>query len=149
MPNVRQREGDVVKALAFVFGLCILAIGAGGIFAPSGLVWITQHFIITSGAFYDLAAVRVAFGLVLIAAASASRAPKALRVLGYVILIAGIMTALMGLLGIGRARASIEWWLQRGSSVVRLTGFLILALGSFVAYACAPARRAAQRFGGA
>ena len=132
-----------MKTLAFVFGLCILAVGAGGIFAPSGLVWIAQHFVVTSEAFYGLATVRVAFGLVLISVASASRAPKALRVLGYVILIAGIMTALMGLVGIGRARASIECWLQQGSSVVRLTGVLILALGSFVAYACAPARRAA------
>ena len=132
-----------MKTLAFVFGLCILAVGVGGIFAPSGLVWIAQHFVVTSGAFYGLATVRVVFGLVLISVASASRAPKALRVLGYVILIVGIMTALMGLVGIGRARASIEWWLQQGSSVVRLTGVLILALGSFVAYACAPARRAA------
>jgi hypothetical protein len=95
----------------------------------------------TSGAFYVVAVVRVAFGLVLIAVASASRARKALRVLGYIIVIAGITTALMGLLGIGRARAMIEWWLQQGSSVVRLTGVLILALGGFVAYACAPAPR--------
>jgi hypothetical protein len=139
----RRGTGDAnVKTLAFVFGLCILAVGAVGILVPSSLVWIAQHFV-TSGPFYVIAAVRVAFGLVLISAASASRAPKALRVLGWVILIAGITTALTGLLAIGRARASIEWWLQQGSGVVRLTGVLLLALGGFVAYACAPARRAA------
>ena len=44
----------------------------------------------------------------------------------------------MGLLGIERARAIIEWWLQQGSGVVRLTGVLVLALGGFVAFACAP-----------
>jgi hypothetical protein len=131
-----------VKALAFVFGLCILTVGIVGILAPSGLVWIAQHFV-TSGPFYVIAAVRVAFGLVLISVASASRAPKALRVLGYVILIAGVTTALTGLLGVERARASIEWWVQQGSGVVRLTGVLVLALGGFVAYTCAPARRAA------
>jgi hypothetical protein len=69
--------------------------------------------------------------------------PKAVRVLGYVILIAGITTALTGLLAIGRARAIIDWWLQQRLSVVRLTGVLVLALGGFVAYACAPARRGA------
>jgi len=58
-------------------------------------------------------------------------------------LIAGITTALTGLLAIGRARAIIDWWLQQGLGVVRLTGVLVLALGGFVAYACAPARRAA------
>jgi hypothetical protein len=133
---------SVTKALAFMFGLCILTVGAVGILAPSSLVWVAHHFI-TSGPFYVIATVRVAFGLVLISAASASRSPKALRVLGYVILIAGIATAVTGLLAIGRARASIEWWLQQGSGVARLTGVLVLSLGGFVAYACAPARRAA------
>jgi hypothetical protein len=131
-----------VKALAFVIGLCILTVAAVGILAPSVLVWIATHFV-TSDAFYLLAAVRVAFGVLLISVASASRAPTALRVLGYVIVIAGVTTALTGLLAIGRARASIEWWLQQGPGVVRLTGVAVLALGGFVAYACAPARRAA------
>jgi len=35
----------MVKALAFVFGLCIATVGAVGILAPSGLVWIAQHFV--------------------------------------------------------------------------------------------------------
>jgi hypothetical protein len=131
-----------VKNLAFVFGLFIVTVGGVGILAPFGLVWIAQHSV-SSGAFYLIATVRVAFGLVLISAASASRAPKAVRVLGYVILIAGITTALMGLLAIGRARDIIDWWMQLGSGVVRLTGVLVLALGGFIAYACAPARRAA------
>jgi hypothetical protein len=130
-----------VKTAAFVFGLCIGAFGAAGILAPSGLMWLAQHFV-TSGAFYLIATVRIAFGLILISAASASRAPKALRVLGYVILIVGITTALTGLAAIGRARGIIEWWMQQGSGLVRLTSVLLAAFGGFVAYACAPARRA-------
>ncbi len=133
-----------MKTLAFVFGLCILAVGTGGIIAPAVFVWIAKHFV-TSGAFYVLATVRVAFGLVLITVAAASRAPKALRILGYIILITGIVTALTGLVGIEGARASIEWWLQQGSGVVRLTGIPIMALGGFVAYACAPAQLTERR----
>ena len=131
-----------MKNLAFVVALLILAVAAVGILVPTGLVWIAQHSV-TSGVFYVIATVRVAFGLVLISVASVSRAPKTLRVLGYLILIAGITTALTGLVAIERARAIIEWWLQQGSGVVRLTSVLVLALGGFVAYACAPARRAA------
>jgi hypothetical protein len=131
-----------MRILAFVVGLGIATLGAVGILAPSGLVWIAQHFV-SSGAFYLVAVVRVALGLVLISVASVSRAPKALRALGYVAVIAGIATALMALLGMGRARAIVDWWLQQGSGLVRLTGVLVLAVGSFVAYACAPARRAA------
>jgi hypothetical protein len=132
-----------VKTLAFVFGLCISGFGAMGILAPSDVVWLAQHFV-TSGAFYVIATVRIAFGLILISVASPSRAPKALRALGCGILILGILTALTGLVAIGRARGAIEWWLQQqGSGLVRLTSVLLLALGGFVAYACAPARRAA------
>ena len=131
-----------MKKLAFVAGLLILTFGAIGILVPSVLVWIAQHAV-TSGAFYIIATVRIALGLVLISAASASRVPKTLRALGYLILIAGVTTALMGLVAMERARAVIEWWLQQGPGVIRLAGVLVLALGSFVAYACAPARRAA------
>jgi hypothetical protein len=69
-----------MKTLAFVFGLCISAVGALGVLAPSGLVWLAHH-VVTSGAFFVLATVRIAFGLLLISVASASRAPKALQVL--------------------------------------------------------------------
>ena len=131
-----------MKTLAFGMALVIMAVGAIGILGPSGLVWIAQHSL-TSGAFYVIATVRVAFGLILISAASASRAPKTLRILGCVILIAGITTALTGLLAIERARAIIEWWSRQGPGVLRLTGVPVLALGGFVAYACAPVRRAA------
>ena len=132
---------SVAKVLAFAFGLCIATVGAAAIVAPSSLVWIAHQFV-TPGAFYVVAAVRIGFGLALISVAADSRAPRALRVLGYVILLAGITTALSGLLEIERARTIIDDWLQLGPGVVRLTGVVIAALGGFVAYACAPARRA-------
>jgi hypothetical protein len=131
-----------MKTLAFSVALAIMAVGTVGILVPAGLVWIAQH-VKSPGAFYIIATVRVVFGLVLISVASFSRAPKTLRVLGYLIVIAGIITALMGLVAIDRARAMIEWWLQQGSGVVRLAGVLGLAVGGFIAYACAPVRRAA------
>ena len=131
-----------MKTLAFVIGSLIGAVGAVSIIAPSGLVWIAEHSV-TSGVFYVIATVRIAFGLVLISVASVSRAPKTLRVLGALILIAGITTALTGLVAIERAHTIIDWWLRQGFGVVRLTGIPLLALGAFVAYACAPPRRAA------
>ena len=73
-----------MKTLACVFGLCIFTVGAVGIIAPSSLIWIARRAA-TPGAFYAVATTRVAFGLVLVLEAPASRAPKALRVLGYVI----------------------------------------------------------------
>jgi hypothetical protein len=129
-----------MKNLAFVMGLLILAVGVVGITVPAALVWIAQH-VMTSEAFYVIGAIRIVFGLVLISAASASRAPRTLRILGIVIVIAGITAALMGLVAMDRARAIIDWWLQQGSGAFRLAAVFALALGGFVAYACAPGRR--------
>jgi hypothetical protein len=46
---------------------------------------------------------------------------------------------LAGLLALERARAIIEWWLRQGSGLQLLTRIPPMALGGFVAYACAPA----------
>ena len=129
-----------MKTLAFIFGLGIAAVGATGIFAPSALVWIGAHFT-TSGPFYVLAAVRIAFGLILLRVAPESRLPKALRVLGGIIVLLGLGAAVAGLVALPQARASIEAWQHAGPTVERLTSIAVLALGSFVAYACAPRRR--------
>lgn len=52
-----------MKTLAFIFGLCILAVGILGVIAPANLVWLAQRFA-SPAPFYVLAAVRIAFGLV-------------------------------------------------------------------------------------
>ena len=80
-----------MKTLAFAIGLCIALVGAVGIAEPSALVWIAHHAS-TSGAFYAVAAIRIAFGAVLISVAPASRAPRGLRLLGSIIVVAGIAT---------------------------------------------------------
>jgi hypothetical protein len=133
-----------VRTLAFVLGLCIGAVGAAGLLVPSGLVWLAEAFV-AAGAlgFYVIAVVRIAFGLILVSAAPASRAPRALRALGYVIVILGLATFLTGILAMGRGQGAIEWWLDQGSGVARVTAIPILALGGFVAFACAPSRSAA------
>jgi hypothetical protein len=130
-------RGSIVKNLAFAFALLILALGVVGIVAPSVIAWIAQHAL-TAGVFYVVAVVRVAFGLLLVSVASASRAPRTLRVLGCVIVVAGIAAGLMGLLAMDRASAMVGWWLQQGSDVLRLTCVVLVAVGGFIAYACAP-----------
>jgi hypothetical protein len=126
-----------MKIAAFCMALFVMAVGVLGIIVPSILVWIAQHST-SSAAFYVIAAIRITFGLILISAASVSRAPKTLRIFGYFILVAGIATALTGLVAIEHARALIDWWLQQKFAVLRLTGVVLAAFGGFIAYACAP-----------
>ena len=132
-----------MKSLAFSLGLGIGALGALGMLVPSGAIWLAQRFV-TPGAIYAAAALRIAFGLILISAAPASRRPRALRILGYVLVILGIGTAFAGLLGMEYVRASVDWWLQQGSGILRLSALVVLALGAFIAYACAPVRRGGE-----
>lgn len=133
-----------MRILAFVAGLCISAVGAVGILAPSAGVWLAQQFVVAGAVgFYVIATVRIAFGLTLVSVAHASRAPRALRALGYVIVALGVMAALMGLFGVEPGRDAIERWTQQPSAVLRLTAVVILGLGGAVAWACAPAPRAA------
>jgi hypothetical protein len=131
-----------VKTLAYVIGLFIASVGIVGLIVPSFLVWIAGHFV-SSGAFYVVAVVRVAVGLLLFSVAPDTRAPRTIRVLGCLLVIAGIGAAVTALVAIGRASAIIDWWLRQGSGVVRLTGIPLIILGGFVAYVCAPSRRSA------
>ena len=135
-----KRHEDIVKTLASVIGLLIIAVGAVGIFAPSALLWIAQHPV-TSVELYLIAVGRIAIGLLLLSVASASRAPKTLRVVGAIALIAGITTPF---LGVARVQAIMDWFSQQGSGFLRVSAVLALTVGGLVAYACAPARRAAD-----
>ena len=141
---MRTRDAEeirsYVKTIAFVIGLIIMMVGAVGIFAPSALVWLA-HNAATPVELYFIAAFRIAFGFLLFSVASASRTPKALRVVAVIPLAFGIATPFVGA---NRAPALIDWWSQQGPGLVRLTCALLLAFGGFIAYACAPSRRPAS-----
>lgn len=127
------------KTLAFAVGLFIAAVGVCGIVAPSSGVWLARAFVAFGAVgFYAIALVRIAVGFLLISAAPVSRAPSALRILGFVVVILGIAAGIAGLLAAGSADAAIEWWQRQETGVLRLTALVILGLGAFVAYACAP-----------
>jgi hypothetical protein len=126
-----------MKTLACVIGLAIMAAGAVGIIAPSALLWVAQH-VVTMVELYVIAVVRVAIGSLLVAVASTSRAPKTLRVLGAITVIAGIITPF---LGVARVQAIADWVSQQGSGFLRVVALVALAIGGLVAYTCAPAPR--------
>ncbi len=82
---------------------------------------------------YVVAVVRVAIGLLLIRVAPASRTPRTLRVLGVIVVVAGLLTPLIG----ARARAILDWWAALGPAYLRLPAVIALAFGAFVIYAVA------------
>lgn len=129
-----------VKVIVFVFGLFISAIGLTALVVPFGLRGLANQFD-TPVEFYGVAGVRIAFGLLLISAASASRLPRVLRVLGTVIVVLGAATVLTGSFGAARAHEAISWAFQRDAVAVRIAGVVLVALGAAAAYACGPSKR--------
>jgi hypothetical protein len=116
-----------VRALALVVGLALAVLGFIALAAPSAVLDFGR-FLSTSTGLYVAAAVRVLFGAVLLAAAPASRWPLALRVLGAVLLLAGVLTPVFGL---DRSAAMIGWASDH-RIVLRAWGVVALALGALV-----------------
>jgi len=129
-----------VKTLAFAIGLCILAVGVIGMVAPSTLVAISHQFT-TAAAWLALGVVRIAVGLLLVLVARSSRTPRALCVVAFIPLLAGIGALAIPLIGVEHAQALLDRWSSEGPGLTRLTGIPLVALGGFIAYACQPTRR--------
>ena len=129
-----------MKPLALLIALFVVIVGVVGIVAPDRLVAL-GHQLITPSGLYVIGALRVAIGLVLILAAPASRAPRTLRALGAVVVIAGLATPLFGfVVGVGRMRAILDWEAQR-STLIRLAGGFAIALGTWLGVVVGTDRR--------
>ena len=126
-----------MKILAFAIAVLMIAMGLSGIVWPEGLLKV-GHYSFTHLGLYIVAILRVTIGLVLFLAAPASRAPKTLRVIGVIVCIAGVATAL---LTIEWAQMLMDWWMTHGLGFIRVAAIVVLAIGSFIAYATAPRRR--------
>ncbi len=122
--------------LALFIGLLILAQGILGLAAPELFVSVIRFFT-TPPVVYLGAVIRVLFGIVLIRAASVSRARWGLRILGFIILIGGLLTPFFG---VRAANAILSLWSAGGPGLVRIWAGVSLALGIFVIYAVLPNR---------
>ena len=123
---------------ALVVGLLIVALGMIGLAAPESFLQLVQ-FIQTPPNIYVAAVVRIAFGIILVLAAPQSRAPVALRILGALMLVGGLVTPFMG---VRVAEIILGWWAQ-GPGVVRAWAVGALVLGFLIVYATARKQRTA------
>lgn len=128
-----------MSRLAAFFGLVIACIGLVGVAVPTALLEISS-FALTPAGFYSAAAFRIVVGVVLIVAAAPSRMPGTVRVLGVLIVIAGLATPFVG---VDRLRAVVDWWSALGPIYMRAWAALAVALGLFIVYAVSPKGRSA------
>ena len=79
-----------------------------------------------------IAALRIAIALMLIVAARRSRAPLAVRAIGIVVLVAGLVTPWFAT---ERGQTIVDQLISAGPVVMRINAIVGLALGGFLLYA--------------
>ena len=131
-----------MNTLARVVGVVVVVEALVAMIAPAALLAAGAVFITPLG-LIAAAVIRVVIGAVLLGAAGRSRFPRALQVLGGIIIIAGLMTPLFG---VDRAQAVVRWFTSRGAIAMRVAGAGMMVLGAFLFYAAAP-RGGADRGG--
>jgi|KBSSwiStaDraftv2_1062776.scaffolds.fasta_scaffold500920_2 hypothetical protein len=129
-----------MRLLALLIALLIMVAGLTGILAPDRLLALRQY-VVTPVGLWVITALRVGIGLVLIQVARISRAPRTLRALGAVVIVAGLATPFFG---VERSRAVLDWAATQGRALMLVEGCVALALGVFLAFAVT-ARRPAPR----
>lgn len=129
-----------MKPLALLVALLFIIIGAVLVVAPDRML-LVRPYVLTPIGLYAIGALRVGMGLVLMAVATASRAPRALRALGVVLVVAGLMTPL---LGIERTGHIADWGMAQGRGLRWGVAAMLLGIGSFIAMAVSGGRRTAR-----
>jgi len=126
-----------LNVIVMILGIAVAGLGLIGLVAPALLLDFGKS-LLTEGGLYAVAAVRVAFGLLLLFVARASRMPRTLRIIGFVIIFAGLSTPLFG---VERSAFMLDWLSTQGPAFVRVIAMLAVAFGALVVYAISPRRR--------
>jgi hypothetical protein len=130
-----------MRFLGLAVGMLVILGGAICVVAPETLLSLVRPLVSTAG-LYAIAAVRIALGLALMFAARESRAPRAIRVVGAIVISAGFATPFFG---VERTRDVLNWGSGPGLMYLRLAACIAIALGGFLVYAFrSPAPTAAK-----
>jgi FtsH-binding integral membrane protein len=124
-----SRRLPALAAATLILGLGLLALIVPAWFAA--IVAALQ----TPPLLYLAALLRFTIGVLLLRAADGSRARLAVFFLGFVMVLGGLVTPIIGQ---GLARPILDAWLQGGEAVVRGWGVAATLLGAFLLWALKP-----------
>ena len=113
-------------------GLIIVLIGLIGLIAPSGLLGFAQRVAGSTTGFPMSIVVRAALGIVFLLAASSTRFPRAIGVVGVISLLAAFGLALIGH---ARMQRFMHQWSTWPLWFVRLSLLVVISFGAFLTYA--------------
>jgi hypothetical protein len=140
-PQTREIRGSreqLARFFAVAVAIVLMALGFATAVAPDTVIAISRHLVSPIG-IYTAAAFRIGIGIALLVVARGSQAPVILRIMGVVVLIAGLT---MPILGVEDSRARIEWEANH-IMFFRLEGVFFIWAGVVVYKLSKPARQAA------
>src|SRR5437870_4336753 len=114
-----------MRPVALVIG-ALVVIASAITFAAPELRLSLERSVMTPAGLYAIAGLRIAIGLVFMFAARGSRAPRTLRALAAIVMVAGLITPWFG---VDRARAVANWITSAGPWLMRLDAVAGLTLG--------------------
>ena len=121
-----------MSVIVTLFGTAIGALGILGLIRPASLIrFVSAAWQLRTG-FYLAIIVRLVLGVALIGAASGSRFPDALGILGIISIVAALVASSVGF---ERLRAFVRWWTARPSGFIRAWALVAAAFGVFLVYA--------------
>jgi hypothetical protein len=124
-----------VRIAALLVALTMITVGILGLVWPDSLMTLRRDYLATTVGLYAGGLARLTMGIVLILFAPASRAPKALRVLGAVICLQGLASALAPqFVGVDRARAVVDYEATWATALLRIGAVVALAAGGFIGF---------------
>jgi hypothetical protein len=123
-----------MQLAATIMSALLAGLGAIGVFYPDFLLELGRHLSTPNGLLVA-AAIRVAFGGLLLTAAATSRAPNLLRLFGAVILIVGLLTPLYGP---ERANSLLQMAAADRGAWFRIGGTFAILIGVSFVWALSP-----------
>lgn len=118
-----------MRIIALLIAAFLVLIGLTGVFWPEGLMGLLKYSF-TSRGLYVIASARMLVGALLLLAAGATRTPRTVRVLGIIVFLSGVATALITT---EQAQLLKDWWIAKGPDALRIAACLPLAAGCFLA----------------
>jgi len=127
-----------VSVVCHVLSLLVAGFGILSIASPETFFDLLRN-VQSPGWMYAGACFRLIYGVSLLMSAANSRTPDVLRVIGWVLIVAGI---LIPVFGFDSFRSAFNSFMSMGHWAARIWGVVALSFGLGIAYAVAPRSRA-------
>lgn len=124
----------IARQVVLAFGWLVVGTGGWVVIQPSGLVDLAGLFL-KPDRLWLVIAIRLTVGALMWVAATGSRTPRTLKVLGALMIVSGFAIPVVGLEGV---RSIADWGAGLQPIALRLVGLVTIGFGAFIVWALWP-----------